>query len=185
MVLCPSQDIAHRRPYEPILLCRPAESLLSPAAGAAQPIDGEGGAVGGSSSQGEAPCTQQQAHGGGKSPGHGPPEVPDGVVLLSVPAQHSRKPHLGPLLCPYLPPRPRCLEVSMGRDVSVCTWWLQQAARRLAAQRWAGTQQACRFWAWSACCLRFQSHRLSCPAGCCRCLRGSCSLAGPAGATSA
>jgi hypothetical protein len=41
------------------------------------------------------------------------PQVPDGVVLLGVPGEHSRKPHLGRLLRPFIPggPEPRCLEV--------------------------------------------------------------------------
>ena len=41
----------------------------------------------------------------------GVPEVPDGLVMIAVPGEHSRKPQLAQLLQPYLPERPRCLEV--------------------------------------------------------------------------
>lgn len=42
--------------------------------------------------------------------GAAPP--PDNLVILSVPTEHSRKPHLGALLNDYLPPNAKCLEVS-------------------------------------------------------------------------
>ena len=39
-------------------------------------------------------------------------DAPDRFVIMSTPGEHSRKPHLGPLLLPFLPPHPRCAEVS-------------------------------------------------------------------------
>ena len=41
----------------------------------------------------------------------GVPSVPDELVMIAVPGEHSRKPQLAQLLQPYLPERPRCLEV--------------------------------------------------------------------------
>ena len=37
---------------------------------------------------------------------------PEGLVMLAVPGEHSRKPQLAQLLQPYLPANPKCLEVS-------------------------------------------------------------------------
>ena len=37
--------------------------------------------------------------------------IPDGLVMVAVPGDHSRKPQLAQLLMPYLPDEPRCLEV--------------------------------------------------------------------------
>ena len=39
------------------------------------------------------------------------PRVPDGLVMMAVPGQHSRKPQLAQLLRPYLPADATCLEV--------------------------------------------------------------------------
>lgn len=129
------QDIAHRRPFEPILICRPASGQPpAPAAGAA--ADGAAQlacpSVAGSPRPGhqppEAPADIPSGAGaaavagtaaaGAAAEASGAPAaapleepIPDGLVLLSVPTQHSRKPHLGPLLRRYLPPEPRCLEV--------------------------------------------------------------------------
>ena len=47
--------------------------------------------------------------GGPAPPDPGP--VPDKLVLVACPQEHSRKPQLGPALAPLLPPQPRCLEV--------------------------------------------------------------------------
>lgn len=38
-------------------------------------------------------------------------KLPTGLVMVAVPGEHSRKPQLAHLLQPYLPPRPKCLEV--------------------------------------------------------------------------
>lgn len=73
---CAMQELAHRRPYEVLLLARPR--------GSAPP----GGAD-------VAPRQQQLSD----------------MAFLAVPGEHSRKPHLGRLLAPLLPPQPACLEV--------------------------------------------------------------------------
>lgn len=88
-----SQDVEHRRPYESLLLCWPA-GLPPPGLSAA-------GGMPGHSSSGSAP------------PGfHLLPGRPL-VVAAVPPAAHSRKPHLGALLLPLLPPGARCLEVRL------------------------------------------------------------------------
>ena len=38
-------------------------------------------------------------------------KLPNGLVMVAVPGEHSRKPQLAHLLQPYLPARPKCLEV--------------------------------------------------------------------------
>lgn len=38
-------------------------------------------------------------------------KLPNGLVMVAVPGEHSRKPQLAHLLQPYLPPKPKCLEV--------------------------------------------------------------------------
>ena len=45
-------------------------------------------------------------------PGHeARKSLPEDFCILSVPGEHSRKPHLGRLLERYLPDRPKCMEV--------------------------------------------------------------------------
>ena len=39
-------------------------------------------------------------------------KLPNGLVMAAVPGEHSRKPQLAHLLQPYLPAKPKCLEVS-------------------------------------------------------------------------
>ena len=39
-------------------------------------------------------------------------KLPNGLVMVAVPGEHSRKPQLAHLLQPYLPAKPKCLEVS-------------------------------------------------------------------------
>lgn len=39
--------------------------------------------------------------------------LPNGVVMITVPGEHSRKPQLSRLLQPYLPAKPKCLEVGL------------------------------------------------------------------------
>ena len=91
-----AQEVAHRRPYEVLLLARKAsgsssasqmaEGAPAPAAGVSDPTPG--------------------------GPAQLDPEpVPDKLVLVACPQEHSRKPQLGPALAPLLPPQPRCLEV--------------------------------------------------------------------------
>lgn len=81
-------DCEHRRPYESLLLCWPAHLPPPP------------------------PAPSDDSLSGGASGFHllrGRP-----LVIAAVPpASHSRKPHLGALLRPLLPPQPRCLEVSL------------------------------------------------------------------------
>jgi hypothetical protein len=79
------QDCQHRRPYESLLLCWP-EHLSVPGAGAA--------AEGAADSSGFHLLLERPL-----------------VVAAVPPAAHSRKPHIGALLQPLLPPGARCLEV--------------------------------------------------------------------------
>jgi hypothetical protein len=81
VALCIGQDVAHRRPYEGLILARPAatSSLSSP---------GD-----------QAVMSWMHA------------QQPKAMVILAVPGEHSRKPHLGRLLRLYLPEQPACLEV--------------------------------------------------------------------------
>ena len=112
------QDIAYRRPYEVLLLCRPAytapEAATTPAHTAA---DHPGG------------LKQEQRQSDTGLPGPDSSAVPGGeagavgrialsermhdLVIAAVPGQHSRKPHLGRLLVQHLPLRPHCLEVEL------------------------------------------------------------------------
>jgi hypothetical protein len=85
-VVAVAQHVAHRRPYESLLLCC--------AEGAPAPWEGGGGGGGG----------------GGRRP---PPH--DGAVIVATPAQHSRKPPLADLLQRHLPEGARCLEVRRAR----------------------------------------------------------------------
>ena len=43
----------------------------------------------------------------------GTADITDGLVMIAVPGEHSRKPQLAQLLKPYLPEQPKCLEVSL------------------------------------------------------------------------
>lgn len=103
------QDVAHRRPYEVLMLLRPTRLIpktYEPQL-QAQP-------------QGQSIANTDQQH------GHSPKrestldvsaqneqlKTPEGLVMLAVPGEHSRKPKLAQLLQPYLPANPRCLEVS-------------------------------------------------------------------------
>lgn len=89
--------MAHRRPYEVLLLARKALGN----SGASQTAEG-----------GPAPAAGvcDPTPGGPAPPDPNP--VPDKLVLVACPQVHSRKPQLGPALAPLLPPQPRCLEVS-------------------------------------------------------------------------
>lgn len=92
--------MAHRRPYEVLLLLQPLhmfkhQRVDQPASHAT------GSAPGDLSSGGEE---AQPAF-------HAIPLPPDGLVMIAVPGEHSRKPQLAQLLQPYLPERACCLEV--------------------------------------------------------------------------
>ena len=100
-----AQEVAHRRPYEVLLLARKAsgsssasqvaEEAPAPAAGVSDPAPAVG--------------VSDPTPGGPAPPD--PEPVPDKLVLVACPQEHSRKPQLGPALAPLLPPQPRCLEV--------------------------------------------------------------------------
>lgn len=102
ILFCPQlQDVEHRRPYESLLLCWPAH--LPPPPGIKSASEAHGAAPG--SSGGDDHSTP--GSGGGFCLLQGRPLV----VAAVPPAAHSRKPHLGPLLLPLLPPQARCLEL--------------------------------------------------------------------------
>ena len=105
------QDCQHRRPYESLLLCWP-EHL---------PVPGAGTAADGAIHQGLAAGAAAAAGAPGGSGFHLLQERPL-VVAAVPPAAHSRKPHIGALLQPLLPPGARCLEVRWRtRRVGQCT----------------------------------------------------------------
>ena len=71
-------------------------------------------------------------------------QPPDGLVMIAVPGEHSRKPQLAQLLQPYLPEKAVCLEVCLttqwclglfvgctGRQSPLCS--VQMFARELIA----------------------------------------------------
>ena len=75
---------------------------------------------------------------------HAISKPPDGLVMIAVPGEHSRKPQLAQLLQPYLPDKAVCLEVChnvrwclrlsvgcTGRQSSLCS--VQMFARELIA----------------------------------------------------
>lgn len=118
LLLC--QDIEHRRPYESLLLCWPVHlplpGPLQPDSAATLPDPGPAGqqaaAEAVTAAAGRAPSASKQpqqaevrAAGFHLLPGR------ELVIAAVPPAEHSRKPHLGELLLPLLPPRARCLEV--------------------------------------------------------------------------
>lgn len=117
------QEAAYRRPYEALLLCQPISSAGQVAAasdsGAAdssrcgeqehnviylQPEISASSTV-----QKEASDMIQSSRTGHQ----GSQQLRD-MVIIAVPGQHSRKPHVGRLLAPHLPPSPQCLEVGLG-----------------------------------------------------------------------
>jgi len=69
----------HRHPFEAVLLLQHADA-------------GANGAANGTAAAAAPPPHPRQAA-----------QLADGLVFLSVPSQHSRKPHLGPLLRAHLP----------------------------------------------------------------------------------
>ena len=101
-----AQEVAHRRPYEVLMLLQPL--------GAAR----------------QTPQDQFALHVTGSAPAAGPDDLsisaekpqpafhaisqpPDGLVMIAVPGEHSRKPQLAQLLQPYLPDKAGCLEVCL------------------------------------------------------------------------
>ena len=54
--------------------------------------------------------------------------LPDGFCMFATPGEHSRKPGLGSVLAPHLPPQPRCAEVG-------CQSHLQRLCETSAAAR--------------------------------------------------
>ena len=46
------------------------------------------------------------------------------MVIVAIPGQHSRKPHLGRLLAPHLPPLPQRLEVRLTSSSSGEQLWI-------------------------------------------------------------
>ena len=49
--------------------------------------------------------------------------VPENFCIFSVPGEHSRKPHLGRLIAPYLPDKPDCMEVKPLHDPAASSSW--------------------------------------------------------------
>ena len=134
---CGVQEVAHRRPYEVLMLLQPIDAPrqqpqnscalhVTGTALAARPADMSGG--------------EEKA----QPAFHAIFQPPDGLVMIAVPGEHSRKPQLAQLLQPYLPEKAGCLEVcltiqwcfrsnvgSTSRRPSLCS--LQMFARELIA----------------------------------------------------
>ncbi|CAL5220787.1 g2858 [Coccomyxa viridis] len=90
-------ETAYRRPYEVLLLCQPLSAASEAAA-----------------LQGHDAARHEHAEKPPKQVSHSaqqPSKPLQNSVIIAVPGQHSRKPHLGRLLAPHLPTQPSCLEV--------------------------------------------------------------------------
>ena len=84
------QEVAHRRPYEVLMLLQPVASAKQ------QPT---------------AQCEVEHALACDDMTEDAALVQPN-LVMIAVPGVHSRKPQLAQLLQAYLPESPRCLEVS-------------------------------------------------------------------------
>ncbi|PRW33311.1 methyltransferase 2 [Chlorella sorokiniana] len=147
-------DIEHRRPYESLLLCWPAHlppppglpdsgQQLHGSSGGEQATAAAAAAAGGQPAGRIAPGRQAAgllAAGGQAGPSNqsAPDAAANGFHLLQdlplviaavPPAAHSRKPHLGPLLLPLLPPGARCLEMFARELHSGWTSWGNEALK--------------------------------------------------------
>lgn len=120
------QDIAYRRPYEVLLLCKLAPSAAqakAPTAGSAQDAEFGEGVLESARVQKQQPHDAQLTEPKTWALQSAGPDEPESIsdnqickplrdmVMIAVPGQHSRKPHLGKLLAPHLPMQPECLEV--------------------------------------------------------------------------
>lgn len=143
------QEVAHRRPYEVLILLKPihhpSSKQLPPSHvvqhqtlhkdSVSTSMSDEGGRdiaafadppaskyqaseAKLSSSSGASDCNLQgpdvrfQGHqSAARERARASSKLPNGLVMVTVPGQHSRKPQLAHLLRPYLPAKPKCLEV--------------------------------------------------------------------------
>ena len=122
------QDIAYRRPYEVLLLCNCAPSATqakAPTAGSEQDAELGEGVLESAREQKQQPHDAQLTEPETWALQSAGPDEPESIcdsqnckplrdmVIIAVPGQHSRKPHLGQLLAPHLPKQPECLEVML------------------------------------------------------------------------
>lgn len=112
------QDTAYRRPYEVLLLCRPASSAQQAAVIPVHTAADHPGSLNQEQSQSDVclPGPDSSALPSGKAGAVGMTVLSErlhDLVIAAVPGQHSRKPHLGRLLAQHLPPCPHCLEVEL------------------------------------------------------------------------
>ena len=120
------QDTAYRRPYEVLLLCKLAPSAAqakAPTAGSAQDAEFGEGVLESARVQKQQPHDAQLTESKTWALQSAGPDEPESIsdnqickplrdmVMIAVPGQHSRKPHLDKLLAPHLPMQPECLEV--------------------------------------------------------------------------
>lgn len=114
-------EVAHRRPYEVLMLLQPLgtspHQLLSPAASTAT---NKASAV-------KPADLSIHTNGEGAQPAfHATPPPPDGLVMVAVPGEHSRKPQLAQLLQPYLLAKASCLEMFARELTAGWTSWGNQ-----------------------------------------------------------
>ena len=96
--------MAHRRPYEVLMLLQPfAAPRQQPQKQSALHVTGSTPAAGPDDMSTGAEKPQPAFH--------AISQPPDGLVMIAVPGEHSRKPQLAQLLQPYLPEKAGCLEV--------------------------------------------------------------------------
>lgn len=111
----PCQDIEHRRPYESLLLCWPAHlfSRGPPGADSAAALPAEAAGQQAAAAAADREAAARGRHPQAAEPAAGFHLLPGRELVIAAvpPADHSRKPHLGELLLPLLPPGARCLEV--------------------------------------------------------------------------
>ncbi|KAL3160646.1 hypothetical protein ABBQ32_010569 [Trebouxia sp. C0010 RCD-2024] len=114
-------EVAHRRPYEVLMLLQPLgmspHQPLSPAASTATnkapPVT-------------PADLSRHTNSDGAQPAFHAIAQPPDGLVMVAVPGEHSRKPQLAQLLQPYLPEKASCLEMFARELTAGWTSWGNQ-----------------------------------------------------------
>ncbi|KAK9823771.1 hypothetical protein WJX72_005400 [[Myrmecia] bisecta] len=120
-------DVAHRRPYEVLILAQPKGTTAStspPASDSGQ--DGQQPPPAAEQHVTSQVPQPQLEHGPNGAVG-GPAPLPRHFCIFAVPGEHSRKPQLARLLRPYLPANARCLEMFARELTAHWTSWGNEA----------------------------------------------------------